>query len=505
MRSRPVRWAATMAGADESRVDYQLREVRVAIRVDPSLASMAPTRETVILATNLLLRLYPSVTIIAASADVQLASTCKELGAAIRGHADVVTVLQSAPARGDFDAVLNVGCDPFDGGPGVTLNSAGWLARVAPNGSGLPACTSQDERNPLGALCAACLGVGSITMDLLGLATIAEGFEIRLWDYAAGPVGSLDAGPTLPQDDLTMHAALIGCGGVGNGWAYAVRKLPVGGRIEAVDQQRLRPENVGTYIFGTTEALGRPKAELVADVLRPAIHVTPHAEPFELFRIRLERDLVEMPTMVINGLDSIPTRHAVQRLWPEVVIDMASAGSTTQLISHHRGQRGICLLEALMSDTDPLDQAGRAALMTGLTPERVRDNPTDFINEVDVARAPECFRADLEAARIRGQQICGRITNYHLNEEEDSAEFVPAVPFVTAFSGIAGAAETLKVLMGEAQPLHQQFDFRSMQIRALDLRCSSDCECQAATAASRDDEAAGRRRVAAYDAWFEGP
>jgi hypothetical protein len=69
------------------------------------------------------------------------------------------------------------------------------------------------------------------------------------------------------------------------------------------------------------------------------------------------------------------------------------------------------------------------------------------------------------------------VTDHHLNEEEYSPDFAPAVPFVSAFAGIAGAAETLKLLLGEARPLHQQFDFRTMRIRAIDLQCRDDCEC----------------------------
>jgi hypothetical protein len=427
------------------------------------------------LALNMLLRFCPEVTAILPGANDRFVRECQAIGTAIRGDPQLVTIAAQDPASDEFDAVLNVGSGSPRDDTWVTVNSTGWLARLAPNGGELP--WDPGKRNALGALAAACLGVGTVSMKLLKVSTVKEPLELSLWDSTVGPVGTIDSGPELPGERLDLNAALVGCGGVSNGWAYALRRLPVRGLLEAIDPQRLRDENMGSYVLATICRLESPKAEVIRDALGSQIQVACHTEPFEFFRIRVEHGLVHAPPLVINGLDSIPTRHAVQRFWPDALIDLGSGGTTTQLIAHHRSRPGICLLEALKSGDDAIDHASRAAVATGLQAERIRENPTDLITTEDVARAPEQFRATLEAARVRRQLVCGRVTDHHLNEEEYSPDFAPAVPFVSAFAGIAGAAETLKVLLGSGRPLHQQFDFRTMRIRAVDLQCREDCEC----------------------------
>jgi hypothetical protein len=66
------------------------------------------------------------------------------------------------------------------------------------------------------------------------------------------------------------------------------------------------------------------------------------------------------------------------------------------------------------------------------------------------------------------------VTDHNLHEEGYSDEFAPAVPFVSALSGIIGAAETMKALRGLSAPLHHQFDFRTMHGRRLHLSRSPE-------------------------------
>ncbi len=210
-----------------------------------------------------------------------------------------------------------------------------------------------------------------------------------------------------------------------NGWAYAVRRLPIQGRLVAVDKQSLREENLGPYVLSTTD-LGRPKVELLKRSLEPLIHVTPRPEPLEFYRIRLERGLVRVPELVIAGLDDILARHSVQRLWPDILIDMAGGGTTTQLVVHHAGGAGICLLEALRPPAGTADFAERMAAATGLSAERIRSCPTDLVSEEDVEAAAPEHRGELETARRLGRPLCGRITDHNLYEEGYSDDFTPS-------------------------------------------------------------------------------
>ena len=231
------------------------------------------------------------------------------------------------------------------------------------------------------------------------------------YDGAIGDLGSLEPGPELPACRVGIDAALFGCGGVANGWAYAMRRLPVRGKVEAIDKQSLRPENLGPYILSGWPWVGKPKVDLIAQALRPAIQVKPRPEPLEFYKIRLDQGLVRLPGLVVAGLDGIPPRHSVQRFWPSILIDMASGGTTTQLIVHHLGGDGLCLLEALRPPSDAPDFAEAMALLTGLSADRIRHNPTDYINEDDVLAAPLEHQSALEQARRARRLVCGRITD----------------------------------------------------------------------------------------------
>jgi hypothetical protein len=375
-----------------------------------------------------------------------------------------------------FDAVLTVGRRPVEASGAVTVNSNGWVARLGTS-SGSPLTWRRTRANAIGALAAACLGVGAVASILLKLHPSYDAFELSLFELQAGPVGSLGFGPSLPAVPLEIDAIVFGCGGVTNGWAYTARRLPIRGALEAVDKQSLRKENLGTYVLSSWTDLDKSKSALIKKVLKPAIKVTPRPEPLEFYKIRLDRSLVRMPSLIVAGLDDILSRHVVQRLWPAILIDMAGGGTTTQLVVHHAGGTGICLLEALRAPDRTADFAERMEATTGLSADRIRNNPTDAISAEDVAAAPAAHREALEAARRVGRLVCGRITDHNLYEEGYAADFAPAVPFVSALSGIVGAAETTKALMGLSQPLHQQFEFRTMRGRSLQLERSPVCEC----------------------------
>jgi hypothetical protein len=139
-----------------------------------------------------------------------------------------------------FDAILNVGLEVRDDPVWIIVSSDGWLARIATAATGamtLPQLREPD--NPLGALAAACLGTGQVFFSLVGRPLLTVPIEFSLYSLEAGHLGTLTQGPVL-SDDLTIDALLVGCGGVANGWTYAIKRLPITGRTEAVDHQALR-------------------------------------------------------------------------------------------------------------------------------------------------------------------------------------------------------------------------------------------------------------------------
>jgi len=230
-----------------------------------------------------------------------------------------------------------------------------------------------------------------------------------------------------------------------------------------VDRQSLGIENLGPYVAASREWLRKPKAEMIASLLSAEIAAAPKNE--EWVKIRLGYG-VRVPSVIVNGLDNVETRHSVQRLWPEVLIDMAAGGLTSQVIVKPRYSDAICLLRALIRPDDELSWAARAAQETGLDVERILKGPTTAIGEEDVARAPEAKRESLRRAQREGRLLCGHVTEHNLHFEGHDANFAPAVPFVTGFSGVVGAAALMKWLMGyRGDGLHFQYSFRSGHVQ----------------------------------------
>jgi hypothetical protein len=268
-----------------------------------------------------------------------------------------------------------------------------------------------------------------------------------------------------------------------HGFAYALRRLPVVGQARAVDRQRLRDENLGPYVNATLDLRGVEKAEVIRRVLAPKIDVTPYPEDFDpLFTVRLEHRHFPLPPIVVAGLDRVVTRHTVQRLWPEVLIDMGASGETAQVIVKRRTEDGACVLELLAAVPDEEDDLARLAAESGLAAELIRDEMDRPITESDVAAAPPELKTALEKARRRGLLRCGFIRTRALDHERADDDFVAAVPHVVALSGVVAAAELVKELMGVNQPgsLRYQFSLVSNRGRAIAPRADVGCECRRA-------------------------
>lgn len=473
--SRPVRLAAVLQNISEDECTHLFLNKRILICLEPTLASSHNARMTLVFAVNQTLRFCPNLTLMVPPESRHLVGRCLELAHAIHGADHEIQILDSEGQAKFFDAIINIGTRVCNHLPWITVNSGGWVARVASSGSGQESLPwAPASPNALGALAAACLGAGGAFFTIAG--QLPHGcLEISLLSHEQAAPGRLQEGPPLPSDPLAIEAFIVGCGAVANGWAYTIKRLPINGSLQAIDRQSLRIENLGPYVLATRASLKIPKAQIIADYLEPAISVTPRPEEWDLFKIRLKYGIA-VPPLIVNGLDHVGTRHSVQRLWPETLVDLAAGGLTCQVIVKNAASDGLCLLNALDIPPGERDWAERLALETGLSPDRIRNESVTEITQKDIDAAGPAYCSEL--ARSRGKLICGRITEQNLQMENDNPDFTPAVPFVTAFSGIVGAAETMKLVMGFSGDLHYQRHFQSNQARALQMTCHGDCECQ---------------------------
>jgi hypothetical protein len=175
----------------------------------------------------------------------------------------------------------------------------------------------------------------------------------------------------------------------------------------------------------------------------------------------------------------------VQRLWPDVLVDMAAGGTTSQVMVHRRGEAGQCLLRAFAAPDTELGYAQRIEAATGLRRERFLNEFTTSVSAEDVAQAPREHRARLQSAADSGQLLCGYINQASLTMTSIGEDFAPAAPFVGALTAARAAAITEALLAGDNVQggLRWQYSFLSNRTRTAVMRCPDTCECQTGQAA----------------------
>src|SRR5205807_87669 len=133
---------------------------------------------------------------------------------------------------------------------------------------------------------------------------------------------------------IPVDVLLVGAGAIGSGTAYLLSRLPVTGRAMVIDKQDYEPENWGTCICVSMGDITREKAHVLADLLRSRLEVDWKKVSIEDYRAELESANTR-PGIVLGGLDEVEPRHAVQRIWPDLVIDGAIGSDFSCQVSCH--------------------------------------------------------------------------------------------------------------------------------------------------------------------------
>lgn len=359
----------------------------------------------------------------------------------------------------DFDAVLSVGTAVRPEAPWTVINSNGWLARVSSGVSGVPSDCGQ--ANPIGALFAASLGVTEVFKRLICLkperGRPLDAFTFNTLTYQSG---SDDPGPPLPSC-VPLDTLLVGAGAIGNGVLYLLGRLPVAGRIWVVDRDVFKEENLGTCILIGLAELGQAKARFAERVINGRIEAVGFPEDLSAFKRRLGTEL-PYPRVVLGAVDSIDSRHEIQALWPDLIIDGAIGDFPCQVSRHRWGQDEACL--RCLFRTPPGESAEMvASRASGLRPERVAD-ADETITEHDVLAAPQEKQEFLR--RNIGRQICSVIaeaTAQQISLESQRPGFEPSIPFVACFSACMMVAELVKQAVGWESTLETRFQWDSLR------------------------------------------
>lgn len=468
--SRPARLAAEITGLGTAQARGLLEGASVQVSLAPRSVDVP---DAAVLVQSLVDQLSRFCGAVVVSAPTPVMESCVERDRQLH---DPPRVHPGNGVRRACGVEIVVG-DPGGTGGDLVACSDGWVGRVSPADT-QPLVPSFSAANPIGALVAAALTAAEVFLRVLGLERTASAFEVSAWTGESGPFGALALGPplsTVPPID----ALLVGCGNVMNGWAMAVRALSLAGQARAVDRQVLREENLGPYALARTDMLGEPKTALLAQYLEPQVTVARHDEELDLFAPRVTEWGLELPHLVITGLDDVAPRHLVQRLWPRTILDMAAGGTTSQVVVYRAEGTGQCLLGAFKAPDGGSDYERRVEALTGLRPDRFLTDFTSTITADDVARAPVEKRTLLQAAADAGELVCGFISRASLMAT-DQGEFAAAAPFVGALTGARAAAITVALLQGYDVPggLHWQYSFLSRRGRSTVMSCQPACECR---------------------------
>jgi adenylyltransferase/sulfurtransferase len=141
---------------------------------------------------------------------------------------------------------------------------------------------------------------------------------------------------------------VVGCGALGTNVAEVLARSGVG-RLVLIDSDRLEPHNLQRQALAVEDDVGRPKATATADALaRVNSEIRLEAHVARLDGGNAER-LLEGVDLVVDGLDNLPSRYAlndacVKRVVPWVFAAVAGTCGMTMPILPGRGPCLRCLL-----------------------------------------------------------------------------------------------------------------------------------------------------------------
>jgi hypothetical protein len=434
---------------------HRFLDKKVLLTGESEVLSTSNGRQCFLDSLRLLIRMVRFLTIRLPTAS----SLSKEVEELVRELSlDFPPLIQKESDEGleSFDAILSVGSSGRPKLPWTVINSNGWTARVSSMGNSLPSdCYSP---NPIGALGAACLGVAEVFKRLICLRPERGQLHDKLFFSFYSYLIEDDPGPELPKE-LPVDLLLVGVGAIGNGTIHLLRSLPMSGHISIVDNQCFGRENWGTSILVGPGDFGASKALTGQKWMQGKIAARGFHETIEEFQKRCGTE-IQYPKLVLNGLDKISARRAVQDFWPDQIIDGAIGPVSCEVTLHPWGPDLSCLRCDFEEPQIAAELVQRRA--TGLRSERLTA-PDSVISEEDIETAPPNMQDWLR--QRKGKPVCSVVSEGVLSllaSESQHAGFQPSVPFVACLSSCMIVAELVRYLQKASPVLETGFQFDVM-------------------------------------------
>jgi molybdopterin/thiamine biosynthesis adenylyltransferase len=396
------------------------------------------------------------------------------------------TVHRVQPEQASFSsatAILNVGSEVRSNLPWTSILANGWVARCTSGRTALPAPADQD--NPVSCMLAASFGVTEVFKRVYGVPVdVASPMENVAFSLFELNNEFQDYGPQLPTSISLPNTLVLGAGAIGNGLVLLLSQLPLHGRVLLMDKQNFGAENYGTCtLLDLAEWIGKPKAKMLANWLRSR-SVLEIQDEMSTIETALDENVFKHPVnLVINGLDDVAARRAVQKLWPSLLVDGGINSAGAAVVTYTPVHRKFACLRCNFKG--PNENAGALqAKATGLNSSSLEGDPNRLITDEDIAKADEPAREWLREQQRAGQTICSTISTGMADKLGLALAkgFRPSVPFVATASAALVIAQVLRNLLWPEQKFIHEFQFSSLFVGAstgarIGRLASPDCEC----------------------------
>ncbi|NIF45513.1 hypothetical protein F3J14_32645 [Burkholderia sp. Tr-862] len=212
-----------------------------------------------------------------------------------------------------------------------------------------------------------------------------------------------------------------------------------------------------------------------------------------MLNVEVESSIIEdalaIPTfknnidLVINGLDDVGARRAVQKLWPSLLVDGAINSVGTAVVTHSVGHRRFACLRCTFAEPNE-DYITQQIKATALHKSSLEGDPNRLINDTEISAAYASAHEWLREQQRLGKTICsiistGMAENLGLTLAKG---FRPSVPFVATASAALVAAQLLRNLVWPQERFVHEFQFGSLfagpsTATAVGRLAASECEC----------------------------
>jgi len=166
---------------------------------------------------------------------------------------------------------------------------------------------------------------------------------------------------------LSSTVAVVGAGGLGGGVAEILARLGVG-RLTIIDGDIFETSNLNRQLFSTVDVLDQPKVEIAKariGAVNETVAVTTHQQ---FLNEANAVDLLETPDVVIDCLDTMPSRFVLQNAADRVgapLVSAAIAGLMGQMTTIFPGDPGLSLV---YGDSENRPRRGVESALGNLAP-----------------------------------------------------------------------------------------------------------------------------------------